>query len=119
MSAASLLLSMMLVEQRQALQVAQNDQQAVVPAQAASAPPTAARPTSRPELTSANWLAARAPQSGYLSQRYIALTRGVAAIETPLETADSTFTPPTERPPTRREMLNELLPTARAMNPKS
>jgi len=118
MTAAALLLATMLVDVRHALQVAQNSQPAIVPVQPASQPLVAAPSPARPEPKSARWLATRVPQSGYLGTRYVALTRGVGAIDTPLESANDNFKP-TAQPPTRREMLNELLPSTRAMNHKS
>ena len=119
MTAASLLLAIMLFEQRTSLQMAQDNQPTIIPVQPANQPLAAPHPTERSEPSTSIWLAARAPQSGYLGKRYIALTRGVGAIETPLETMDGSFTPSSEHLPTRREMLNELLPSTRALNPKS
>jgi hypothetical protein len=118
MTAASLLLATMLVDVGQQLQLAQNVQPAIVPAQPASQPPAAVPSPTRPEPTSSKWLATRVPQSGYLGTRFVALTRGVGAIEMPLESENDNFTP-SAQPPTRREMLNELLPSNRAMNSKS
>jgi hypothetical protein len=118
MTAASLLLATMLVGTRHALQLAQNRQPTVVPVQSASQPPDAVPSPTRPEPASARWLVTRTPQNGYLGTRFVALTRGVGAIDTPLESANNNFTPASQ-PPTRREMLNELLPSTRAMNPKS
>jgi hypothetical protein len=119
MTAASLLFAIILFDQHQSLQLAQNNQAAIVPVQAASQPPATAAPITQPQLTSATWLSARAPQTGYLGTRFVALTRGVGAIETPLEMTSGSFAQPIEQPATRREMLNELLPAARPMNSKS
>jgi hypothetical protein len=118
MTAASLLFATMLVDMRHALQLAQNVQPAIVPVQPAIQPPATTPLPTRREPASATWLATQVPQSGYLGTRFVAFTRGVGAIESPLESANDNFTP-SAQPPTRREMLNELLPSTRAMNPKS
>jgi hypothetical protein len=118
MTAASLILAFTAFQQHLSLQSARNNLASIGTAQPA-AEPQITTPVMQTQITVAPWLAKRAPQSGYLNTRFIALTRGVSAMESPLETADSNFTPANTQPSTRREMLNELLPSTRRTNSNS
>jgi len=115
-----LMLAIMLFEQHQSLQLALNNQPAIVPVQAASQPPATAAPITRPQLTSATWLAARAPQTGYLGTRFVALTRGVAALDDADASGIGNGDASPAILPTSKQMLNELLPkSSRTDAPKS
>ena len=116
MTAASVLLATMLVWQRQASQVAvQPGAPLIVATQAVDQTlSVAAQPAPQSEMTKGGWLTYRSPQSGYLGVRYIALTRGVNAIEPTLSLNARNYgdKPSNDLPPTQRELLNELLPSS-------
>ena len=120
MTAASLLLAIMLFDQHQSLQLALNNQPAIVPIQTARQPPAAAPQIARPQLTSATWLAARAPRTGYLGTRFVALTRGVAALDNGDASGIGNGESSPAIFPTSKQILNELLPkSSRTDTPKS
>ncbi len=74
----------------------------------------------RPDVSTAGWFAFQQPASGYLGVRYIALTRGVGALEPSFQAAGGDRDSSNDAPRTQRDMLNELLPSSpRAMNPRS
>jgi len=116
MTAASVLLATMLVWQRQALQlVAQPGAPPIVATQTVDPVPSiVAQSAPQSEMTKSGWPTYRSPQSGYLGVRYIALTRGVNAIEPMFSTNARVYggKPSNDLPPTQRELLNELLPSS-------
>jgi hypothetical protein len=119
MTAASLLLATMLIDTRQALQLAQTNQRSIVPAESAAQHSVDVR-TAQPQLASATRLAARAPQTGYLGTRFVALTRGVAALDDADVSGIGNGDASPAILPTRKQMLNELLPkSSRTDTPKS
>jgi hypothetical protein len=60
------------------------------------------------------------PSSGYLGIRYVALTRGVDALEPSSQVSTDDADPSNDMPQTQRNLLEELLPSARRpMNPRS
>jgi hypothetical protein len=111
MTAASLMLAIMLVWQKQAFEVAMEKQKLVPPVfQLAQQPPNAAlQEGMRPDFAAANRIALRQANNGYLGIRYAALTRGVNEIETEGRHLDSVDSPSGPEQ-TQRDLLNELLP---------
>ncbi|HEX3599287.1 MAG TPA: hypothetical protein VHU84_04045 [Lacipirellulaceae bacterium] len=114
MTAASLLLAVSLVWQRRSFEVAlQERPQAVSVGQVAEPRPVeAVSAKARQDLATEAWMALGQPANGYLGIRYAALTRGVNSIETGpsnLGVAD----PAGELDQTQRDILNELLPSAK------
>jgi hypothetical protein len=113
MSAASVLLATMLVWQRQALQLAAQPGAPPIVATPAIDPPRAPQSSARPNYVATTWPALVQPSSGYLGVRYIALTRGVNAIEPSFSAANGGLDPSDDLQPSQRKMLNELLPSVR------
>ena len=74
----------------------------------------------RSEISTSGWPTLQQPAGGYLGIRYIALTRGVGALEPRFRTAGGDRDSSSSLPRTQRDLLNELLPSSqRAMNPRS
>lgn len=122
MTAASLLLATMLVWQQHSMSIAQKGatSQAVVEQLVVHQPAAATLNAPRHEMTMTGWTAFRQPTSGYLGDRYIALTRGIGALEPryPVAQGDRDSSSDVQR--TQRDMLNELLPsTTHAAKPRS
>jgi hypothetical protein len=122
MTAATLLLAAMLVSQRQALQVA---------SQGAAQLPTTVPVSEQPNVAIAHSPGQLAistlgspaflqSSSGYLGVRYVALRRGVDALEPTFQATTGDRDSSSDKPRTQRNILDELLPSPRrAMNPRS
>lgn len=121
MTAATLLLAVLLVWQRQSFQVASHGEEQL---------PTTIAVSEQPRMAMANSsdrsgmsplvLPAFQPtrRNGYLSIRYVDLRRGIGPLESTFQ--DSTDDPEStsEKPRTQRKMLEELLPSRkRQINP--
>ncbi len=122
MTAATLLLAILLVRQRNAVQIAAKQDTSTIVATQIVAPPreAAARSAPRPEISTTGWLSIRPPKSGYLGVRYVALTQGVAALDSRSPAAGGDRDSSSDLQRTQRELLNELLPTSlRETNPRS
>ncbi len=121
MTAASLVLATLLVWQRETSLVAEQ-----VAKPQATVMPLVDRPhevvtnhsvTSAPrsEVTMTGWPALRQPAGGYLSIRYIALTRGVGALKSDIIGTEATAADSANDTPLgQRELLNELLSSLRS-----
>jgi hypothetical protein len=114
MTAASLLLAVSLVWQRHSFEVALQERvPAISIVQVAEPRPTEGVAKVRPDLVTEEWMSLRQPVKGYLGIRYAALTRGVNAIDTgPTNSGIGDSTGALEQ--TQREMLDELLPSAKS-----
>jgi hypothetical protein len=122
MTAATVLLATMLVWQRQSAQVAEREAKPQAALARVDDRPGdgAAGLAPRPEVLTAGWPAFQQPASGYLGIRYIALTRGVGALEPSVSGTTGGRDSSNGTPRTQRDMLNELLPSSqRAINPRS
>jgi hypothetical protein len=122
MTAATLLLATMLVWQRQAYQLAsKGDASPPSTNQASEQPREAIAPSPVQFATSTLGLRAfQHPTSGYLGIRYVALTRGVGALEPSSQASTDDVNSSNDTPQTQRNMLEELLPSPRhQMNPRS
>ncbi len=121
MTAASLLLATMLVRQNCSPSVAQ------VPTAKpqAAATPVVDRPhevatnhsassAPRSEWTMTGWPALRQPTGGYLGIRYIALMRGVGALQSDFTGTETGADSTSDAPVTQRELLNKLLSSPRS-----
>jgi hypothetical protein len=116
MTAATLLLATLLVWQRGAVLVVEEEAKP----QAALARVDDRAGAARSEISTSGWFALQQPASGYLGVRYIALTRGVGALEPSVRAATGDRDSSSDLPRTQRDMLEELLPSSqRAMNPRS
>jgi hypothetical protein len=122
MTAATLLLTTMLVWQRQTNQIALQSYAAPPSINLVSEQPREKIPPSPGQSTTSSFgsLAFQRPSSGDLGIRYVALMRGMSAWESSsqasIDDADSSNDPA----PTQRKMLEELLPPSRhQMNPRS
>jgi hypothetical protein len=114
-TAASLLLAVSLVWQRHSFEVALHERpQAVSVVQVAEQRPAEVlSTTAQPSFATAELMSLRQPANGYLSIRYAALTRGVNAIDTgPTNSEIGDSMGALEQ--TQREMLDELLPSAKS-----
>lgn len=122
MTAATLLLAATLVWQRQTFQVA---------SQGAAQLPTTVPMSEQPRMAVADLPgrlgispfgspAFQQASSGYLSVRYVALRRGVDALEPTFQATAGERESSSDKPQTQRNILDELLPSSRrAMNPRS
>ena len=122
MTAATLLLATMLVWQRGAALVVEGEAKPQAALARVDDRPGggATRSTPRPDVSTTGWATFQQPGSGYLGVRYIALTRGVGALEPRFQTAAGDRDSSSDTPRTQRDILNELLPSSqRAMNPRS
>ena len=122
MTAAALLLATMLVWQRgAALDVGREAKPQAAVALVIDRPGDGAtRLAPRPDVSTAGWPTFQRPASGYLGVRYIALTRGVGALEPSFQAASGERGSFNDLPRTQRDMLEELLPSSqRAINPRS
>jgi hypothetical protein len=121
MTAATFLLAVLLVWQRQSFQVASHgDEQLPTTIPVSEQPRMAMADSSNRLGMSPLGLPIFQPTSrnGYLSVRYVALRRGVDALEPtfPDATGQDTagdYESTSEKPPTQRNMLEELLPSRR------
>jgi hypothetical protein len=122
MTAATLLLATMLVWQRQTLGVASQGTLALPTTIQVSEQPREAMARSPVQFASST-LGLRAfqhPTSGYLGVRYAALVRGVDALEPSSQVSTDDADSSNDTPQTQRNLLEELLPSARRpMNPRS
>jgi hypothetical protein len=115
MTAASLLLAVSLVWQRHSFEVALQERAQAIPVVqvAEPRPAEAVAAKARQDLAAEDWMSLRQPAKGYLGIRYAALTRGVNAIDT--GPSNSGIGDPTGAlDQTQREMLDELLPSAKS-----
>jgi hypothetical protein len=122
MTAATLLLATMLVWQRQTLGVASQSTLPLPTATQAIEQPSEVIARSPVQFASST-LGLRAfqrPTSGYLGVRYAALVRGVDALEPSSQASTDDADSSNDTPQTQRNLLEELLPSARRpMNPRS
>ncbi len=122
MTAATLLLATMLVWQRQTLGVVSQSTLPLPTTIQASEQPREAMARSPVQFASST-LGLRAiqhPTSGYLGIRYAVLTRGVGALEPSSQASTDDVDSSNDTPQTQRNLLEELLPSARRpMNPRS
>jgi hypothetical protein len=117
MTAASLLLAVSLVWQRHSFELALQERvPAISVVQVAEPRPAeAVAAKARPDLATEEWMSLRQPAKGYLGIRYAALTRGVNAIDTgPTNSGIGDSSGALDQ--TQREMLDELLPSAKSKN---
>jgi hypothetical protein len=122
MTAATLLLATMLVWQRQTLGVAS---QSALPLPAAlqvsdQAHEAIAQSPVQFAISKRDVRAFQHPTSGYLGIRYVALTRGVDALEPSISVSADDADSSKDTPQTQRNILKQLVPSARnQMNPRS
>ncbi|MFO0792159.1 MAG: hypothetical protein U0805_22100 [Pirellulales bacterium] len=128
MTAASLLLATMLVWQRHSYELALHQASAASEQLAAAKTPevpaipaiaSSEQPLPAATIHNAAWSSYLRPQPGYLGVRDIALKRGVSALETRNLAAAAHHDTTTDDEPTQRDLLHELLPTDRALRPRS
>jgi hypothetical protein len=122
MTAATLLLATMLVWQRQTVGVAsQSTLSLPTTLQASEQPPEAITHSPVQFATSTrDFRAFQQPTSGYFGIRYAALIRGVDALEASSPDSADDADPSNNTPQTQRNILEELLPSARRqINPRS
>jgi hypothetical protein len=123
MTAATLLLAVLLVWQRQSFQVASRGDEQLPTAIPVSEQPRMATADSSDRLEMSPLGSPAFQQftrNGYLSVRYVALRRGVDALEQTVQATTGDRDSSSEKPRTQRNMLEELLPSSRhAMNPRS
>ena len=115
MTAATVLLATMLVWQRHAMSVAQQTAKspATGPQLVIQPRATGVYPASRLAASVDGWSITPPATSGYLGVRYVALTRGIAALEPLFQPSDGDgelIDRERTHPATARGLLNELLP---------
>jgi hypothetical protein len=122
MTAATLLLATMFVWQRQTNQFASQGDAAPPSTNLASEQPGEQIPSSVGQSTTSSIgsLVFQRPSSGYLGIRYVSLMRGVNAWESSSQASTDDVDSSNDTPQTQRNLLEELLPSARRpMNPRS
>jgi hypothetical protein len=116
MTAASLLLSTMLVCQRHALTVDSRSPTQIAEMPAVEKPDSSiVQPSARLAVNTTSWPATMSPPAGYLGIRHVALTRGIGILDSDVyETSgrrSSAVDTQRARPVTARDLMNELAPS--------
>jgi hypothetical protein len=123
MTAATLLLAVLLIWQQQSFKVASHGDEQLPTTIPVSEQPRMAMADSLDRLEMSPLGSPAFQQftrNGYLSVRYVALRRGVDALEQTFQATVGDRDSSSEKPRTQRNMLEELLPSSRhAMNPRS